>query len=143
MAMIGSTIRSAKMNAITPPKLIPPDQRTAARGTFPTEQTNERIAITGPTITFSTAATGPEASDRKSALKKLSPSRPMNPASTKPADDLLPQHLPVAAEVVGDVRPGRGARQPLAQGQLLAGRVVLVAGVGLLGVAAGGLLEPG
>ena len=35
------------------------------------------------------------------------------------------------------------ARQPLAQRQLLAGRVVLVAGVGLLRVAAGRLLEPG
>ena len=141
--MIGRTIRSAKMNAITPPKLIPPDQSTAASGTFPTEQTKERTAISGPTITFSTAATGPEASDRKSVLKKSFPSRPTNPARRKPSDDLLPQHLPVAAEVVGDVRPGRGARQPLAQRELLAGRVVLVAGVGLLGVAAGRLLEPG
>src|SRR6266568_8284668 len=44
------TIRSAKMKAITPPKLLPPFQRTAASGTFPIEQTNETIATSGPTI---------------------------------------------------------------------------------------------
>ena len=42
--------------------------------------------------------------------------------------DLLPQHLPVAAEVVGDVRPGLGRRQPPRHGRSRAGRVVLVAG---------------
>ena len=31
-------IRSAKMNATTPPKLIPPFQSTTASGTLPTEQ---------------------------------------------------------------------------------------------------------
>src|SRR5215472_17401217 len=41
MSRTGSTIRSAKMNAITPPKLIPPFHSTAASGTFPTEQTRE------------------------------------------------------------------------------------------------------
>ncbi len=41
-------IRSAKMNAITPPKLIPPFHSTTASGTFPIEQTNEMIATTGP-----------------------------------------------------------------------------------------------
>jgi len=33
--MIGRTIRSANRNAITPPKEIPPDHSTAARGTLP------------------------------------------------------------------------------------------------------------
>jgi len=42
-------IRSAKMKATTPPKLIPPFQSTAASGTLPTEQTNETIATSGPT----------------------------------------------------------------------------------------------
>src|ERR687887_206143 len=37
MSRIGSTIRSAKTNASTPPKLIPPFQRIAASGTFPIE----------------------------------------------------------------------------------------------------------
>ena len=41
-------IRSAKMNATTPPKLIPPFHSTAASGTFPIEQTNESIATSGP-----------------------------------------------------------------------------------------------
>ena len=33
---------------MTPPKLIPPFHSTAARGTFPTEQTNDTMATTGP-----------------------------------------------------------------------------------------------
>src|ERR1044071_4561592 len=41
-------IKSAKMNAITPPKLIPPDHRTAASGTLPIEQTKLAAAISGP-----------------------------------------------------------------------------------------------
>nr|WP_261574624.1 hypothetical protein [Frankia gtarii] len=43
-------IRSAKMNATTPPKLIPPFQSTAASGTFPIEQTNVTTAMRGPMI---------------------------------------------------------------------------------------------
>src|SRR6516162_2212116 len=50
MFRTGRTIRSARMNAITPPKLMPPFQRTAASGMFPTEQTNEMTATSGPTI---------------------------------------------------------------------------------------------
>jgi hypothetical protein len=38
------------MKAIIPPKLIPPFQSTAASGTFPTEQTNDAIATSGPTM---------------------------------------------------------------------------------------------
>src|SRR5205807_1973843 len=48
MSSIGSTIRSAKMNASTPPKLIPPFQSTAASGTLPIEHTKLRIATNGP-----------------------------------------------------------------------------------------------
>src|SRR6266700_3104012 len=48
MSRIGSTIRSAKMNASTPPKEMPPFQRTAASGTFPIEQTKLRTATSGP-----------------------------------------------------------------------------------------------
>src|SRR5438270_773601 len=46
--MIGRIIRSANINEITPPKLIPPFHSTAARGTFPIEQTKLSIEITGP-----------------------------------------------------------------------------------------------
>ena len=55
------------MNATTPPKLIPPFHSTAARGTFPMEQTNDTIATTGPTI-------GPQIADHvgSSARKKFS-----------------------------------------------------------------------
>ena len=42
-------IRSAKMKLITPPKLMPPFQSTAARGTFPTEHTKLNIDSSGPT----------------------------------------------------------------------------------------------
>ena len=41
-------IRSAKMNAITPPKLMPPFHSTAASGTFPIEQTKLSIAHQRP-----------------------------------------------------------------------------------------------
>ena len=41
-------IRSAKMNATTPPKLIPPFHSTAASGTLPIEQTKLSSEITGP-----------------------------------------------------------------------------------------------
>src|SRR6266567_6475925 len=49
MSRIGITIKSANKNAITPPKLLPPFHKTAARGTFPTEQTNDNMATIGPT----------------------------------------------------------------------------------------------
>src|SRR5215813_1144565 len=61
MSMIGNTIRSAKIKAITPPKLMPPFQSTAASGMFPTEQTNERTETIGPTTgPHNVAATGCE-----------------------------------------------------------------------------------
>src|ERR1700740_2828114 len=50
MFRIGMTIRSAKMKAITPPKLMPPFHSTAASGMLPTEQTKEITATSGPTI---------------------------------------------------------------------------------------------
>src|SRR5260370_20608082 len=84
MLRIGSTIRSAKMNGITPPKLLPPFHSTAASGTLPTEQTKERIATIGPTI-------GPHSFDqrgwevRKNALQKLFGTQaPRAPASRRP-----------------------------------------------------------
>src|ERR1700686_3608629 len=49
MFRIGMMIRSAYTKAMTPPKLIPPFQRTAAKGTLPTEQTNDTTDTSGPT----------------------------------------------------------------------------------------------
>src|SRR5207248_9976288 len=69
-------IRSAKMKAITPPKLIPPFQSTAARGTFPTEQTKLSREITGPTR-------GPQTLDRNGWLVKKKPCQ--NEAGTQAA----------------------------------------------------------
>src|SRR3981081_382140 len=48
MFRIGRMTRSAKIKLTPPPKLMPPFQRTAARGTFPTEQTKLSIEIIGP-----------------------------------------------------------------------------------------------
>ena len=46
-------MRSAKTKATTPPKEIPPDQRAAANGTLPMEQTQLITAMSGPTNAFS------------------------------------------------------------------------------------------
>src|SRR6266581_8592528 len=46
---MGKMIRSAKIKLTTPPKLIPPFQRTAANGTLPIEQTKLTNATNGPT----------------------------------------------------------------------------------------------
>jgi hypothetical protein len=48
MLRIGRVSRSAKSNATTPPKLIPPFHSTAASGTLPIEQTKLRIDTIGP-----------------------------------------------------------------------------------------------
>src|SRR5438094_8457945 len=72
------------MNAITPEKEIPPAHSTAARGTFPTEQTNDSAATIGPSTTFSSSRGTLDESVRKSPLKKLSGSSAMQPAIRKP-----------------------------------------------------------
>src|SRR5215213_4415788 len=73
------------MNAITPENEIPPPQSTAASGTFPTEQTNESTATSGPTTTFSTSCTAPPVSVRNRLLKNPFGSRATKPAIRKPA----------------------------------------------------------
>jgi len=55
--------------------------------------------------------------------------------------DLLPQHRPVVAEVMRDVRPRCGGSQPLTDRHRLARHVVLVAGVRRPGVLPRLLLE--
>ncbi len=73
------------MNAITPENEIPPAQSTAASGMFPTEQTNESMATSGPTRTFSISCTAPPWSVRKRLLKKSCGSSATKPAIRKPA----------------------------------------------------------
>jgi hypothetical protein len=73
------------MNAITPANEIPPAQSTAASGMLPIEQTKLRIAISGPTSTFSIVRTAGGASVRNTAWKKLPGSSATKPAIRKPA----------------------------------------------------------
>src|SRR5205814_549875 len=85
MFRMGRMIRSAKMKLITPPKLMPPFQSTAASGTLPMEQTKLIIARSGPT-------SGPQNSFtvgldvRKNARQ--------NESGTQAARDLGGQELP-------------------------------------------------
>ena len=59
------------------------------------------------------------------------------------AGDLFPEHLPVAAEVVRDIRPGLHGGEPLPPGKPFRCRhVVRVAGLGLDRVGTGLFLEP-
>ena len=107
------------MNAITPAKLIPPDQSTAARGTLPTEQTKLSTAMSGPTS---------DVLDRRGPARRVCEEERVEEVVAEQADeageqeadrDLLPEHLPVAAEVVRDIGPGRERGQPLAPAQPL------------------------
>ena len=78
-------IRSAKMNATTPPKLIPPVHSTTARGTFPIEQTKliRRRAVR-PAAPRIAAAVG--LSVRKNCCQNASGTHaPIAPAINSPA----------------------------------------------------------
>ena len=69
-------IRSAKMKATTPPKLIPPFHSTAASGTLPIEQTKLSTEMTGPiTGPHSFAASGCPVRNR-CCQKEWAPRRP-------------------------------------------------------------------
>ena len=101
-------IRSAKMKAITPPKLMPPFQSTAASGTFPIEQTKLTIATSGP-------ISGPQnfAERRVVVEEEPLPERVGHPGGERAgdeqaADDVAPDRRPVHHEVVG----GRGEAPP-------------------------------
>src|SRR5919197_1869925 len=72
------------MKAITPENEMPPAQRTAASGTFPTEQTNASAATNGPTTTFSSSRGASGESVRKRPLKDESGKSAMKPAMRKP-----------------------------------------------------------
>ena len=93
-------IRSAKMKASTPPKLMPPFQSTAASGTFPIEQTKLSIATSGP-------ISGPQnfASVGWSLEEEALPERVGHPGRERAGDqqaaeDVAPDGGPVHDEVV-------------------------------------------
>src|SRR5512133_817212 len=108
------------MNAITPANEIPPAQSTAAKGAFPTEQTNESTATIGPSTTFSASRSGQEAPVMNSELKKSIGSSEMNPAIRKPAriarqrtatpprEEAAPAHQACSEAT----RPRHGSREP-------------------------------
>src|SRR5205823_1627680 len=85
MSMIGMTIRSAKMNAITPPKLMPLFHSTAASGTLPTEQTNEMTATSGPTSGPHNNANVGWRTKKNDFQNSLGTQAPSAPAISKPA----------------------------------------------------------
>src|SRR5664280_2051639 len=66
---------------------------------------------------------------------------PDEPGEQEADRDLPVEHPPVIAEVVRHIRPRRHRGQALTDAHVLAGHVVLVAGVGLLGVLTRVLLE--
>ena len=122
------------MNAITPANEIPPDHSTAASGTLPTEQTKLRTAITGPTNTFSIVWTSLGRVLEEEGVEEVVAEQADEAREQEAERDLLPQHLPVAAEVVRDVGPRLDRASAAArQGIASAGRVVLVAGLRLAG----------
>ena len=108
---------------------------------LPTEQTKLRTAISGP---------DENVLDRGHERRRVLDEQPVEEVVSEQADeageqeaerDLLPEHLPVAAEVVGDVRPGGGRAQPLPPAHPLAGGVMLVTAVRALRVLARPLLQ--
>src|SRR2546430_11086897 len=84
MLRIGRMSRSAKMNATTPPKLIPPFQSTAASGTLPIEQTKDSIATIGPTIGPHSAESTGWPVRKKLRQKDSGTQAPIAPAISRP-----------------------------------------------------------
>src|SRR5439155_22725435 len=114
MFRIGSTIRSAKMNAATPPKLIPPFHSTAASGTFPIEHTNDSIATSGPTSGPQTLAQNGWSTRKNDcqndsgthAASAPAISRPPNTSTQIDAQSMTKKWL-IAVYPRGDVTPDR------------------------------------
>jgi hypothetical protein len=84
MFRIGAMIRSAKMNATTPPKLMPPFHSTTASGTFPIEQTNEAIATTGPISGPHSLAASGSCAKKKDCQNASGTQAAMAPATSSP-----------------------------------------------------------
>src|SRR5215208_4312073 len=106
----GKTIRSAKMKAITPPKLIPPFHRIAAKGTLPMEHTNESTATSGPTRGPQIAARVGLPSRKKACQKERGTKAPRAPAIRRPPTMSL--HRAPQAPIR---LPPRGVKDPLTE----------------------------
>ena len=99
-------MRSAKMKAITPPKLMPPPHRAAASGTLPIEHTQLATAMNGPTMAFSSVVQKPWPW-RNRAFQHVVRHQHGQQAGHRVADDqLLAQHGDVGHRVARGVRPG-------------------------------------
>ena len=72
------------MNAITPPKLIPPFHSTAASGTLPIEQTNDSTATSGPTSGPHSLASSGWSTRKKPCQKLAGTQAPSAPAISSP-----------------------------------------------------------
>ncbi len=81
-------MRSAKMKLTTPPKLMPPFQSTAARGTLPTEQTKLTTATKGP-------INGPQTllSSGCPSKNSMLPERGRHPGCERPGDEKPEQDI--------------------------------------------------
>src|SRR6266568_2237232 len=84
MFRIGRMIRSAKMKAITPPKLMPPFHSTAASGTLPIEHTKDDIDTNGPTRGPHSLASSGWWIKKKPCQKELGTQAAMAPAIRRP-----------------------------------------------------------
>src|SRR6516162_8498906 len=99
MFRIGRTIRSAKMKATTPPKLMPPFHSTAASGMLPTEQTKEITATSGPTTgPHNVARTG--CSVRKKDCQNVLGTQAVRAPAIN--SDVHPDGSPIHDEIVAD-----------------------------------------
>ena len=78
-------IRSAKMNATTPPKLIPPFHSTPASGTLPIEQTKLSTEMTGPMMGPHSFAPSGWLVRNRCCQKVSGTQAPIAPAISRPA----------------------------------------------------------
>ena len=106
-------IRSAKRNAVTPPKLMPPFHSTPASGTLPMEQTKLSRQMTGP-------MSGPQslAAQRVAGQEQLAPETVGYPGADRPcdqqsADDVADDRGPFHDEDAADRGVAAGAGQPV------------------------------
>ncbi len=90
---------------------MPPLHSTAASGTLPTEQTKLSTAITGPMNAPQIVCHQRWGVLQEQPVEDVVAQLGHVPRQQEPDEDLLVEHLPVAAEVVRDVRPRRRRRR--------------------------------
>src|SRR6266704_4319019 len=113
MLRIGRMIRSAKMKAIAPPKLMPPFHSTAASGILPTEHTNEITATSGPTIGPHSLASNGWSTTKNDCQKSAGIQAASAPEIKKAACDVHPDRSHVHYEIMADRSKTHVRRDPL------------------------------